>query len=144
MKQNIFIKILNSLLVALGFSTFFSCCMYGTPTPDYPCMYGTPNMDFKVSGKVTDDNSNPIAGIKVSYEGKDGIVEIYSAKDGSFTAEGNGMSARLRLEDVDGPENGGEFVTKEELVKVEKVSDGNGWYKGRFEAENVTIVLDKK
>ena len=133
MKQNIFIKILNSLLVALGFSTFFSCCMYGTP-----------NMDFKVSGKVTDDKANPIAGIKVSYEDRNGIVEIYSAKDGSFTAVGNGMDARLRLEDVDGPENGGEFVTKEELVKLEKVSDGDGWYKGRFEAENVTIVLDKK
>ena len=45
-------------------------------------MYGTPNVDYRVQGRVTDLEGNPIEGIEV--RGKDGLKSVLSGADGSF------------------------------------------------------------
>lgn len=140
MKQNSLTKILNLTLAALGFTTLSSCDPSNNP---FVCMYGMPSMDFEVSGKVTDQESNPIAGIQVSCP--ETTDKITSGKDGSFKISGKGMVARLLFEDIDGPDNGGEFATKGEVFDVKQVAKGDkAWYMGRYEAKDVTVTLEKK
>ena len=143
MKQTVLTKILNCALVLLGFASTTSCEHIG----QIACEYGTPTMDFKVSGKVVSQDSAPIAGIKVSCHvfTAPGIVTAHTAADGSFSISGTGMSPLLEFEDIDGPENGGEFAGKTEEIKVNKVKEGDGhWYRGEYEANDVVIRLERK
>lgn len=122
MRQGFFTTILNYILVLLGFATTTSSCEYGTLA-----------MDFEVSGRVDNQDLTPIAGIKVSAVEDD--VTALTSEDGSFFISGTGMGAFLKFEDIDGPENGGEYAVKTEEVKVEQVEKGSGhWYKGNYEA----------
>jgi hypothetical protein len=48
-------------------------------------------------------------------------------------------------QDTDGEENGGDFQTREVSIPVQQTDPGDGhWDNGKFEAENVEIVLTKK
>lgn len=141
MKQSLITKFFNYILMILGFTGSVSC------EPLATCMYGTPTMDFEVSGKVVNQDSAPIAGIKVScptYTAP-GIASTLTAEDGSFSISGRGYGPQLRFEDIDGPDNGGEFAELTEYVEGTQVGEGDGhWYKGRFEARDVVITMEKK
>jgi len=142
MKQTLITKILNYVLVLLGFATTTSCDGLSVV-----CEYGTPTMDFEVSGKVVNQKSVPIAGIKVSCHvfTDPGIVTALTAEDGSFFISGTSISPTLTFEDIDGPENGGEYSDKTEEIKVEQVEKGDGkWYSGKYEAKGVVIELEEK
>lgn len=67
-------------------------------------MYGTPNVDYRVQGRVTDLEGNPIEGIEV--RGKDGLKSVLSGADGSFDLRDNGQKDNLTLNftDIDGPQ----------------------------------------
>ena len=139
MRQGFFTTTLNYILVLLGFATTTSCEHIFA----IQCEYGTPTMDFEVSGKVVNQDSTPIAGIKVSAVGDD--VTALTSEDGSFFISGTGWGSFLMFEDIDGPENGGEYAVKTEEVKVEQVEKGSGhWYKGKYEAKGVVIEMEKK
>jgi len=103
-------------------------------------------MDFEVSGKVVDQESAPIPGIKVSCQtfSEPGIVTVYTGKDGSFFVSGTEMGATLQFKDVDGPENGGEFADKTETIKLTQIEKGKGWYRGKYEAKDVVIKMEEK
>ena len=75
---------------------------------------------------------------------------MYTSEDGSFdyTAEDIGFemeTVKLTFTDLDGEENGGDFQTQEVSIPVQQTEPGDGaWDNGKFEAENVEIVLIKK
>ena len=142
MEQTVITKFLNRILVIFGFAGSVSCA-----TGNINVMYGVPTMDFEVSGKVVNHDSVPVAGIKVSCSTRTepGVSSVLTAGDGSFVISGTGMSALLNFEDIDGPENGGEFADKSEEIEVEQVGKGDGsWYKGKFEAKGVVIEMKEK
>lgn len=104
-------------------------------------------MDFEVSGKVVNNDSAPIAGIKVScsIRKEPGIATAFTAADGSFLISGTAISPSLNFEDIDGPENGGEFADKTEEIAVSQIEKGDGsWYMGKYEAKGVVIKMEKK
>ena len=118
-----------------------------------PVEYGQPYAEFKLVGEVKSEEGKPIKGIRV-------IVKPYIAhteqqyldwyRDTLFTdAEGKFSKEKLKhtwpnemngstiiFEDIDGPENGGEFVPKtlnDKEFTVEQVKKGSGnWYDGDF------------
>ena len=63
----------------------------------------------------------------------------YSSRNDWFANEN---SVKFEFEDVDGPENGGEFQKVEIEVPVFKVKEGDGkWYQGAYEVgANVTMI----
>lgn len=141
MKQTIITKIFNFILVSLGFTSVVSC-----ERPPFVCMYGMMTMDFEVSGKVVNQESEPIAGIKVSCHSntEPGYASVFTAEDGSFSIAGS-IGPSLELKDVDGPENGGEFADKIEEIQVHQIGKGDGkWYMGKYEAKDVVIVMEGK
>ena len=141
MKQTLITRIFNHILVILGFASTVSC------GPDIVCMYGTPTMDFEVSGKAVNEDSAPVAGIKVSCytDSRPDAPSVITAEDGSFNISGTAINAVLKFEDIDGPENGGEFEEKIEIINVEQVQRGDGnWYMGKYESKGVVIKMEKK
>jgi putative lipoprotein (rSAM/lipoprotein system) len=95
-----------------------------------------------------DPDGNPIKSIEIShdYSGH----KVYTLEDGSFdyTSEDNGFemeTVTLEFTDIDGEENGGDFQYQEVPVPVQQTEPGDGgWNNGKFEAEDVEIVLAKK
>lgn len=143
MRQTFKTKIFNRILVLLGFASTTSC-EYINVTK---CEYGTPTMDFEISGKVVNQDSAPITGIKVScpHNWVPGASNVFTAEDGSFVISGSGIVPVLEFKDVDGPENGGEFADKIQEIKVTKIKEGDGsWYMGKYEAKGVVIEMEEK
>lgn len=110
--------------------------------------YGVPHVNFSLKARVVDEAGEPIEGIKVRVD----WVEEYTNQDGEISINGSvftGSQNRVRFEDVDGEENGGEFetLTLDITDKVEQTADGSGsWYDGAFKAElgDVTMKLKKE
>lgn len=140
MEQSFKTKILNVILVLLGFAGSTSCERL------MRCEYGTPTMDFKVSGKVVSEAAAPIPGIKVSCPISAESGTVLTASDGSFSISGTATasSPMLKFEDIDGPENGGEFADKSQEIEVEQVKKGRRWYMGEYEAKDVVISMKEK
>lgn len=143
MEQTLKTKFFNYILVLLGFSASTSC----ENVIPVKCEYGTPTMDFEISGKVVNQESEPIQGIKVScqiFTGP-GTTTAITAEDGSFHISGKAISPMLEFEDIDGPENGGEFASKTEEIKVTQIKKGDGhWYMGEYEAKDVVVRMEEK
>lgn len=110
--------------------------------------YGVPHVNFSLKARVVDEAGEPIEGIKVRVD----WVEEYTNQDGEISINGSvftGSQNRVRFEDVDGEENGGEFetLTLDITDKVEQTADGSGsWYDGAFKAElgDVTMKLKEE
>ena len=117
----------GAILSLLG----FSACDIIEHTFFPVCEYGMPHADYKLTGEVKSESGNPVEGIKVtyrhnegSYTNEEGQVEEYWHEEEFFTDSEGKVSAALNdwqtqadgiqvvLEDVDGPENGGEFETQ--------------------------------
>lgn len=144
MKQTFITKVFNCILAILGFAATTSCENINT---EVVCMYGTPTMDFEVSGKVVNKDSAPIAGIKVSCQffTDPGIASTLTAEDGSFSISGTGIGPMLTFEDIDGPENGGEYEDKTQEITVSQIEKGDGsWYMGKYKAKDVVIEMEEK
>ena len=103
-------------------------------------MYGTPYIDYNVRGKVTDKEGNPIKGIEVND--KANKITSTTGGDGSYELSGEEWSRNVTLTftDIDGPENGGEFVEKTVDIKLTGSVDTDG----TFSRTGVDAVLDKK
>ena len=141
-------KIITKSLSILGFTIpMFGC--------DAPVMYGTPSADYEIKGKVLDADGDPIKGIKVevqTYVVRPEPVTIqrkFSLDDGTYDASVQTFPVnklRLVAQDVDGAENGGEFVERTielDFSKVEATGDKGAWYSGKFSIEQ-DIVLEEK
>ena len=114
-----------------------------------PDMYGTPTMEYRVSGKVTDSETNkPIPGIQVEYyHSLNGPQTATTADDGGFVVGAMHFpseNVKLKFTDIDGPANG-EYDQLELEVKLEKVAESSGaWDEGDYAAENVIVAMQKK
>lgn len=84
-----------------------------------------------IEGSVTDTLGNPIEHIKVTITIPDlDDLTVYSGSDGKFTAKLNidGSEQQfidVRIEDIDGEENGGYFATKTDRITIIP-DDSNG------------------
>ena len=121
--------------------------------------YGVPSVTYEVKARVVDSEGNPIKGIEVIISQKEDfnpnwerVFETTTLEDGtlaesrtpSFTG---GNKLYIKLTDVDGEANGGDF---EELVhsapvyRLNKIEEGEGWYAGCYEVKFGDIVLEPK
>ena len=129
-----FDKIIVALLGMLGIFNLSSCMEYGMPEGEY-----------HFNGIVTDkETSNPIQNIQVVSD----RGTIYTNSEGKFTCSDWMNSVfHLKIEDIDGEENGGDFESQEIEVKftqADQVEKGDGkWNKGKF-VKTQNIKLEKK
>ena len=139
-------KLIVFLLSLLGFSVV-SCIQ---------SKYGTPTATFELKGKVTDTLDNPIENICIHVAQRDNYYMEktftdaqgnYFIVNGIFPAENKLIT--MKVEDVDGEENGGEFITQIISFPVKKsdyVTDGkkkDEWYEGKASKE-INFKLIKK
>lgn len=141
--KSIVSKVWGWLLAVLGVGSAAlstSCC----------AMYACPYSDFLLKGAVTDMDSNPIPGIKVTLqykpveENEPGVPAMegaFSDEKGIIRYHDSYSMVRdsdeiycIKIEDVDGPENGGEFVSKTIPATIVKTKKGDdGWFMGNYE-----------
>lgn len=115
---------------------------------------------FSIKARVTDTSDRPIEGIKVEAvrysSSKNADVsfdpnEAYSDTDGALVlnaeAFGNDtppLTVTVKVEDVDGLENGGQFAGKEVEVNVtENDMVDSGTWVNSYSVDAGDIVLDK-
>ena len=151
-------RLIYFLLAILGFGSISSCSEIDN-TDDVVAEYGCPHTEFKINARVVDSEGNPIKGIKVSvsgdpdftYEELNSLTTKTDDKGELTESEFTGFSSTdpftMRVEDIDGEANGGEFAVKDiELNKYitedSKVEEGSGWYRGRYEMNVGDIELE--
>jgi hypothetical protein len=111
-------KLLTRLFTLFGFSLTCVAC-YGVMEADY-------NPEWGASGRVVDEDENPIPGIKVSLGDSEDITD----SKGRFYLHSS-ESGTLIFTDVDGEENGGEFESRHINLRVGDDNVGD-------------VVLDRK
>lgn len=140
-------KFCKFFLACIGIAMFTSCKE----------MYGCPHADFEAKGVVTDEEDKGIQGIRVVlseiqsnplYTGKPETDTLWTNHEGEYSIQKEWISPlnniKIEFEDVDGPENGGEFQKVEVEVPVFKVKEGDGsWYHGAYEA-GADVTMMKK
>ena len=89
-------KILTRLFALFGITLTCVAC-YGTPYEEFRPYFGA-------SGRVVDEEGEPIPGIEASV----GNNKVLTKADGHFYVESFDYS-KLTLIDIDGEENGGDF-----------------------------------
>jgi len=119
--KNFIKKPLNYLLTG-SFSVVFAAC-YGAPV----------ELENPKLIKTTDNTNLPIQGLKVTvFENRLAINEAYTDQDGSvefYVAQKDNYYYKVTIEDIDGEDNGGEFVSTDANIT---------------ESSFVEVVLDKK
>lgn len=166
-------RLVKGVFAMLGFAT--SCTPGSVPEPMYgppPPEYGVPSATYRFIGKVSDEDSEGIPGIRVAvkmskpwngaYVEKNGkmVPYVWEQADTLFTDE-DGKFAReytllddiasvpedvvVTAEDVDGEENGGAFTARKDIkVEVKQVDKGDGhWNMGTYESQ-ADIKLEKE
>ena len=122
--------------------------------------YGVPMVNYQLKTRVVDSEGNPIKDIEVTVSEIEDfnnswayVLETTTQEDGTLANSRThgmmgGFKLYIRLTDVDGEENGGEF---EELVQsvnvnhLNKIEEGDGnWYRGCYEVKVGDIVLEPK
>jgi putative lipoprotein (rSAM/lipoprotein system) len=96
--------------------------------------YGMPV--YEINGIVTDkETSNPIQNIQIVRQVTSEYGDtVYTNIDGKYTFHSDLSNFYLKVKDIDGEENGGDFATQEVNVKFTK----NEY------AKTVNIELEKK
>ncbi len=119
--------------------------------------YGVPMVNYQVKTRVVDSEGNPIKGIEVTVSGNEDfsyswayVLETTTQENGTLansrTHDMMGVSELyIRLTDVDGEENGGEFEELVQSINVNhhnKIEEGDGsWYRGCYEVKVGDVVL---
>ena len=105
-----FDKIIIVLLGILGIVT--SCCVV--------CMYGEPVAEYEIKGVVTDKTStSPIKNIRIIKQLYDNSSDtLYTDSQGKYVFNFGeqyvfGAPIHLKIDDIDGEENGGSFASQE-------------------------------
>ena len=140
------IKLFDKIIVVLlGFLGIFGGCKQECNHE----MNGAPYADRTLNGVVTDkETSNPIKNICVINQTYSDT--IYTNAEGKYAFSYHGNIVRtfhLKIEDIDGEENGGDFETQEidvTFTKEDQVEPGDGnLYDGKF-VKTQNIELQKK
>ncbi len=122
--QRFSVRILSGLLALLG----FSACGGDDGIDETCAMYGVPTAEYHLKGKVTDVTTNKgVPGIRMVFQSywderiSDSDVvfhlfdsdTVFSGPNGTYDYQNewvHGGKHRVVLEDVDGPDNGGEYA----------------------------------
>ena len=147
--------VLTALLSLMGFG---SCTTIGEDEYGTPVEYGTPYADYVIKGEVTDEQGNPLEGIKTTVKAIPEEVPQYAYSLDSALTDSQGKflietrayisdpNLKLVVEDTDGPANGGEFVSDTldlaALPKQQKEA-GQHWSSGKYELK-AEVKLKKK
>ena len=151
--------VLSALLTLLGFGscTHVGEDEYGSPVVEY----GTPYADYIVKGNVTDEQGNPLAGIKASIKSIEeypeefaqyayGLDSTMTDSEGKFLMETRAFisqpNLKLIVEDTDGPAGGGEFLSDTlalDDLPMQQTEAGQHWSSGKFELK-ADIKMKKK
>ena len=139
----------NALLTALLAMLGYESCSLNSPDE-----YGTPTVDYQVKGFVTDLLGTPIQGIRVrapyNFDGSEG-QNVLTDENGRFELDEfhSGLNDKLIVEDIDGEDNGGDFMS--DTIKVrdlpkKEVEKGDGsWYMGKYEVSaKIKLKLKEK
>ena len=126
--------------------------------------YGQPHAEFKIAGEVKSQDGTPLKGIRVTIDPQPSNPDysryssdtLFTDADGKYSKDrlkygwpDEMKEAEISFEDIDGPENGGEFETMkltsgEFSVKQIKKGEGN-WYAGVYSVTaNATLSPKKK
>lgn len=145
----------------------------GCGTDPRPVEYGTPAATLHVSGKVVrDSDGSPVKGVLVTLWGypielsnpADGTQaavstciappawQTFTEEDGTFRLQrGKTCYAEscadgsLEVEDIDGEENGGDFLAQSVNVEAEQTVPPSGnWNQGVYELENLEIRIKEE
>lgn len=148
-------RLIYFLMALLGFGSV------GCESESYGVAeYGVPMVNYQVKTRVVDSEGNPIKDIEVTVSGSEDfsynwayVLETTTQEDGTLansrTHDMMGVSKLyIRLTDVDGEENGGEFEELVQSINVNhdnKIEKGDGsWYRGCYEVTVGDIVLEPK
>lgn len=106
--------------------------------------YGTPSAVYKISGHVKDTQDNPIEGIQISFQ----HISVLTDNEGEWNIDSTTFpcwddECELLVEDIDGPDNGGEFQDKTVDLNLQQTEDGSGWNDGTFEEHSIEIVVEE-
>ena len=132
------------IVILLGFLGVFNSCRTAVE-------YGEPYAEFEIKGLVSNkDNAEPIQNIRIIRNSYD---TLYTNQEGKYVFNFSYDMApypenvyHLKIEDIDGEENGGDYKTQEIDVKItqdDRVQKGSGWYEGKF-AKTQNIELEYK
>ena len=149
-------QILSGALALLGFA---GC----NTSKEIRVLYGTPSVDYRVTGKITEKQGNPLKNVQlvithplgrryVNEKGEEindkrdpntGKIlpdTLYTDKKGKFTGhQVNGFSfnqTTIDIQDIDGTENGGLYNEERVLISnfdKKQTKKQNGFYQGEFE-----------
>ena len=129
-----FIKFWDKIIILLLGSSGILCGCY---------KYGCVADEYEIKGVVTDEAKNPIQNIQiVKYRDT-----IYTNAEGKFTFNGWNSGFRLKIEDIDGEENGGEFETQEitvDFTDADLIKKGKECKTPAKYMKTVNITLEKK
>ena len=149
-------RLIYFLLSILGFAGV-SC---EEQEQEQVCMYGVPTAKYELKARVVDSEGNPIKGIEVVVTPEEQenewnrVLETTTKEDGTFenSRTRNSMITTklyVKLTDVDGEENGGEFRELTQEVNVYhspayKIEDDDSWYSGCYKVIVGDIKLEPK
>ena len=151
-------RITITLLGLIGLLT--GCNLIHSPVAEY----GVPHADYEINGTVTDSiTSAPVKNVQVTISRSVTTVQKdttfthvdtlavkgtdssgkYDAQFQTFPLED--LSFNVKVNDIDGPSNGGEFLSKQlDIVfKLSDLSGGKGWYNGKA-LKTMDFKLKKK
>ena len=131
------------ILLLLGLSGIFYCC----------AKYGMPETEYEIKGVVTDKTNNkPIEGIRIINEKRYDNNEdtLYTNAEGKFDFDFYDFlyetPVHLKIEDVDGEENGGYFGTQEinvNFTDADLVRKAKGNKRGEKFVKRINVKLTK-
>jgi putative lipoprotein (rSAM/lipoprotein system) len=140
------IKFFDKIIVTLlGFLGLFNSCDYNKDE------YGSPSADYELKGIIIDkETSKPIENIQVVLQKySDYRDTVFTDIQGKYELQSGLLENKtcyLKIEDIDGEDNGGDFASQEMEIKFTKddqVKKGSGWYEGKY-VKTQNIELKKK
>lgn len=144
--KKVLLKLFKGVLALLGIAATTSC---DDIIGNYPTAYGTPTMDYTVMGKVVNMRQEPLEGIKIKPRWDNWPLDsTYTDSQGAFVvARKSGALewksdkfyyAPLIVEDT-----AGVYHKDTVYIKMVQIKEGDGWYRGEFEAKDAKITMLK-
>jgi putative lipoprotein (rSAM/lipoprotein system) len=124
------------LLLGLSGTIFYACPKYGELVAEY-----------RLNGTVTDKTQAPIKNIRVvnlPYENAKHGDTLYTNEQGRFGFDVWSGTSYLKIEDIDGEENGGEFLPTAfdvQFTNADRVRKGNRNKGPDLFLKNVNVTL---
>ncbi len=137
----------SRLLSLLGFSFMLTGCDKWTDSPD---AYGTPTTEYNIKGRVVNADNEGIPGIRVSADLESAFSNnpVLTDAEGNFSYTGQEFRNRsgllpLKVEDVDGEENGSYADRSEQLNLTEAARKKNGSWIEVLTKTDIEITLEE-